>query len=334
MYKWAVVGFIVLALVAIAIFITRDAGYKAFTSIKNTTYEEQKTYLSGNKNTGAYFIYNLSVLDDVSVTRAASNMNTIFVNNCKNCLTETIENEELRESFDNNALGISYLLHKVNGEWKTLKDIKADIYCGFEDPRLFRYKDSIWVICTFFDGKGKQGPIMFDYYKPEIEYPLTKQNRLRTEKNWMPFTVDGDLHFIYKIDPLVILKYGEDNCTTVYEAPTAVMKHKKTGSSCPPVPVTYEGQEYLLCTGHNRINLWRRCIRKNFFYLMTPRPPFKIVAYSDIFSFDKSTDIEFLCGMYEKDDKFYCTYGVNDCYNKVSELTKQTVFDSLVYQIV
>ena len=332
MHKWSIVVLIVLSFVAIAILISWDSGHKTFSRLENNTYEEQKYYLQGNKDT--YFIYNLSVLDDVSVSRAASNMNKIFVNNCKNLLDSTIENEELKSSFDNNATGITYIVHKVNNEWKSLKEYKADTYCGYEDPRLFRYKDSIWVICSFQDKDKNQSLVMFDYYKPEIEYPLRKKNRMRTEKNWSPFTVDGELHFIYKIDPLVIVKYGEDNCETVHESSTAVMKHKKIGSSCPPIPITYEGKQCLLCTGHNRINLYKRCIRKNFFYIMTPRPPFKVIAYSDIFSFDESSDVEFLCGMYEKNDNFYCTYGVNDCYNKISELSKKTVFDSIVYKVL
>jgi hypothetical protein len=102
-----------------------------------------------------------------------------------------------------------------------------NIVYGFEieaeDPRMVILKDKIYVvfICLSpYEGQNRCIAITeYDNFEPTfLRVENMKMNSI--EKNWAPFEKDGELHFVYSYDPLIILKYDFNKngiCNVIYK---------------------------------------------------------------------------------------------------------------------
>ena len=198
---------------------------------------------------------------------------------------------------------------------------------GYEDPRLFKYKNGYWVICTKIDNKG-QNLIIFDINNPLKEVILNYKNRSKIEKNWLPFVVNDQLYFVYSIDPYIILKYNENECVKVVSNKKLNIFSNRIGGSVPPVDFKYNNKNYFMFGGHISINKYH-IIRKNFFFLTEKTFPFNIKFHTENLDFNKHA-IEFLSGMYVKNDKVILSYGVNDCYSEKIEVEKDEISNLMI----
>ena len=92
-------------------------------------------------------------------------------------------------------------------------------------------------------------------------------------------------------------------CTKLYSTDYNGDKTLEFGCGSPPQKIKVDEIEYFLGLGHIRINR-PEAIRKNFFYLFTSEPPFKIIKKGNLFNIvDKSKKIEFGSGMIIRDNK-------------------------------
>jgi hypothetical protein len=95
---------------------------------------------------------------------------------------------------------------------------------GLEDVHLFRHSnednDEIWFSCTTLDSKKDFIPVITlcklkDYDETDVEtdepveldfaVPIFTSDYNRPEKNWMPYSKDGIIRFVYSHDPLTIV---------------------------------------------------------------------------------------------------------------------------------
>lgn len=91
---------------------------------------------------------------------------------------------------------------------------------GLEDCRLFALNDELWFSCTTDDlSPGKRIQIAaakLSKESTENKIGLDKIIALegpdphRCEKNWLPFSLKGKMHFIYAYDPFIIYKPNQE----------------------------------------------------------------------------------------------------------------------------
>ena len=66
-----------------------------------------------------------------------------------------------------------------------------------------------------------------------VQLSLHGRPLLRVEKNWMPFVVDGELRFVYRVDPLTVIRcvdLDRGECEVLYdEAPDIESVHGRSG---------------------------------------------------------------------------------------------------------
>lgn len=216
---------------------------------------------------------------------------------------------------------------------------------GIEDPRLFRFRNELWIYGHFrgFLGECLHTPIIVKATPP---YSVENVIKLKThitkeylEKNWMPFEYKGELYFVYSISPHMILKCNVKTgfCYEIYRTDRLDL-HPLTknhlGGGAPPVLVKYKGTSYFLTVSHTRNNT-PRIIRKNFFYLFRADPPFDIVAVSKIFNADEEEyhDIEFASGLLvsKEGHSIIVSYGISDCYSVMKEYALEDLFANMFY---
>jgi hypothetical protein len=99
----------------------------------------------------------------------------------------------------------------------------CEIY-GFEDIRLYEYKNEIRFVATNrnFAPIGKNRMVVGNYNLETSHYEncrlIDSPNNYQYEKNWIPIVVDSNEYFIYKWFPMEIYKinYEKNSLTHVY----------------------------------------------------------------------------------------------------------------------
>jgi len=92
---------------------------------------------------------------------------------------------------------------------------------GPEDPRLFYYKDDIFILVNELDDDNRRLMYLAVIDVDTLNYKIPKtlvceSQSTNFEKNWGPFTYKNKLHMLYDINPLKILEVdGQYNCKMV-----------------------------------------------------------------------------------------------------------------------
>lgn len=85
-------------------------------------------------------------------------------------------------------------------------EIKSNIVCSGEDPRMFFYEDELFFIAfEWNENKKNVDPFIFNISKKEKIY-LKHSNLKHTGKNWTFVNYNNEPFIIYAIDPLVLFK--------------------------------------------------------------------------------------------------------------------------------
>ena len=94
-----------------------------------------------------------------------------------------------------------------------------------EDVRLFRVGDEIMATATGADpARGPESrsiallTIDATYSRGDVRI-IASPYDARYEKNWAPFVLDGELHFVYSFEPLVLLRYDRATGRVVFASP-------------------------------------------------------------------------------------------------------------------
>ena len=92
---------------------------------------------------------------------------------------------------------------------------------GPEDPRLFYYKDDIFILVNELDNDNRRLMYLAVIDVDTLNYKIPKtlvceSQSTNFEKNWGPFTYKNKLHMLYDINPLKIFEVdGHYNCKMV-----------------------------------------------------------------------------------------------------------------------
>lgn len=211
---------------------------------------------------------------------------------------------------------------------------------GVEDVRIISFRDKFIGVGTTMDTHA-EGTIRMSlfYLEPKrIQHendknktitrltaqallPLKGYDDDQRQKNWLPFVHENQLHFIYKSDPITILKAKEEGgmLTGLVEkiyVDKCFMAPKQRGNT-PPIP--YEGK-WLYITHFNEPK--HRIYYHRFIEM---DKDFKMTRVSTMFYFERNKSIEFAVNMIPDNDGFLISYGVEDKYARISYVNKKTI---------
>jgi predicted GH43/DUF377 family glycosyl hydrolase len=143
------------------------------------------------------------------------------------------------------------------------------------------------------------------------------------EKNWMPFEHNSELHIVYSVDPLTILKIQDNQLIQLDGQPLLKkfnhddMEYRGSTNGIP-----FRGG-YLFII-HNR----RRYGKKNAYihYFMFLDRELRLIQISEPFLFDRP-GIEFAINMVEVGDRVLISYGIADRQSRVISVHADRVGD-------
>jgi len=120
-------------------------------------------------------------------------------------LTPTFTNGDSYHSINRFAL-----LDRGGEVARTLPDLDAT-FEGVEDVRLFSFDGALWgVCCRPISGTALSCGMSLMKLDADLRgakaIPLTSPYGFSREKNWLPIVHKGQLHFVYSVEPLVVLR--------------------------------------------------------------------------------------------------------------------------------
>lgn len=172
---------------------------------------------------------------------------------------------------------------------------------GLEDCRIFKWESDYWFTCTIWDSNPKgihkislchlSNTPEKDEIKVDKVIPLTTENKLWPEKNWLPFIINNQLNLIYWFDPFLVYKPNIETgiCEIVKKYQPKSDFSKFRGSAA---PIKFD-DGYLMMV-HEVITKNRKFFYTHrFLYLNND---FEVTKVSKPFTF-KHNGIEFCCAM-------------------------------------
>jgi len=216
---------------------------------------------------------------------------------------------------------------------------------SFEDARVFLHGDRHWIAFTegFYERKpflsvqqiAVLGPDWQPAEKITINYGGNGGGK-RSEKNWVFFSHDGRLHFIYSIVPHIVVELGSD-FKPVNEWRTDVPLNwpwgEKLRGGTPPIRV---GDFYLTFFHSHAEHREKNRRYAMGAYMFEAKPPFKITAISPVLLRASEEDktlpnpsvlgwnplVVFPVGAWQERDcgdaEFTVTCGVNDSFDALA----------------
>lgn len=289
-----------------------------------------------------YYTYNPSIIYDenmfVKVSRISNNEScNLLGSSCKKLLFQDHAIEKNNDFLDkyitkHNSKYLSgvVIFNDANKKIELL-DVKfkqkngKQLNVGFEDPRLFLYKNDVWVIGVLIgiDSNYSQELIMFPIQNIDNAVIMKYAPRNRMEKNWLPFEYGKKLYAVYSVFPHKIIEIntttGEcsDAYMTQYHSPFGT---HEIGGGSPPIQINHASTgKCFLVMAHTRGKRNGNITRKNFFYLFQSEPPFSIITVSPVFDLDNTgfNYIEFGTSLTVVGSTLYLAYGIEDCYGEI-----------------
>ena len=192
---------------------------------------------------------------------------------------------------------------------------------GFEDVRLFEYKDEIWYVASCSEmNKTPQMVLGNDRIVIPLRYKKTE-----CEKNWLPFVYKDKLLMIYDYSPFEIIEVNPETGICFPYLKTELNLGLR--GSC--VPIKYK-DGYLFAV-HKLINDDGRLY---YFRLMTMDSDLNIKNISLPFRMTSKSKIQYLMGLEIIEDKIYLSWGDQDKKAYVSILNFLSTSSSEISRIV
>lgn len=185
---------------------------------------------------------------------------------------------------------------------------------GYEDCRLFRWRDGWWATATVRDTTPEAtAEIMLLQFADDgavrSEQALRGPWSESHQKNWMPLVRGNDLFFVYSLDPTEVLRFDADAQVAVPHCrsePGIAAGHLRGGSQCVAVDAGWLGvcHEVVDRGGGARAYLHRFFLLDGDLRLAALTDPFKLAP----------GDIEFCAGLALLPDgqTLVLSYGVQD----------------------
>lgn len=263
-------------------------------------------------------------------------------------------------------------IYSPNGEiFKISHDVLAKPTCvrGCEDSRTVVNGDFLYIFCNASSGSDCSREMyemkiplsefteLENGWKPIFEgsrryvreiIPEVKKLRMRTktnqdEKNWMPFFVDDVLHFVYSVNPHIVMRENNGYVDEVFKTYNDVLPGNLRGGS-QVIPVTkwnsgpdeYVAEHLYLSVIHVREGHKKYV---TYFYAFDVEEPYRVKYITKGFVFEDNVKrVQMATGLakvYENEGDgkvsyLYITYGQDDCYSKLCKVSEESIMKSLV----
>lgn len=167
------------------------------------------------------------------------------------------------------------------------------------------------------------------------------------EKNWTPFEYEGDIHFVYSINPHKILKYADEKVEHLTSSTDPLVYnlewHKKYGEPRGGTPARLVNGEYLSFF-HSMWTHKKTGIRWYAMgaYTFEASPPFRItsmskkpIMFKEAYSTKpqntapKDAKILYPSGFVVDGEKIHVSCGENDCATRIVTFDKQSLLQNL-----
>jgi predicted GH43/DUF377 family glycosyl hydrolase len=182
---------------------------------------------------------------------------------------------------------------------------------GFEDCRLFAHEGRWYATATTceFNPISRREIALLELDGSEIASAHTLEGPApgRHEKNWMPFTVDGELHLVYSLAPTLVYRCdpsagGALTLVAEHDAP-AIAASLRGGSQGVQVAggVLFAAHSVAVVAGERRY-VHRLVLLGGDLRIEALSPPFTFTA----------DPVEFCAGMALRGDELVLSFGVSD----------------------
>lgn len=205
-------------------------------------------------------------------------------------------------------------------QWYLIKEQKRQFYCnkhGFEDARLVKWKNNIYLSATLCDyntgGMGRIALVKLDNRYNEVDHYLlegTCNDCTRVEKNYQPI-IDKPFTFIVSNDPVVVSRYS------IFDLKPTYLKGKSGMCIGTAMLGAYRGSSQVVPYKEGYISIVHHSEKDGksqhhyFHHVVQYDKDFNIIRISKPYKFE-GQPVEFCCGMTIKDDFAYITYSVMD----------------------
>lgn len=194
---------------------------------------------------------------------------------------------------------------------------------GIEDIRLFGSNE---FFCTYLEVNSERIPQMcycqYDTGNVTKIIPLMMGDKLQCEKNWVPFIMNDEVHFIYQICPLKIYKLNRE---------TGAISPVKETTLTPLFFNDFRGSSGLipykngwLCTIHQVYHSGPD--RKYFHRFLWFNQDFTYMKYSEVFFFE-NREIEYTLSLCHSNQGLLVPYSQLDNTSKIGVLNYE-ILDS------
>lgn len=237
-------------------------------------------------------------------------------------------------------IGMDHDLNILKNTDKRISFIGESPSIFFEDPRLFRIRGDLYLSYTSY----RYNEFYCWVGVNKVEYdrqilPIFPRFRANSwiggvEKNWQFFDYNGDMYFIYSINPHIVCKYNGSREPVIFHE-TKIDPLWKLGvkrGGCPPVKIDNQYYSFF----HSRFDDDLGAKYYVGFYSFESKPPFRItkILPHPVFEGDSynahDKAVVFPCGSVYKNGKWIISYGYNDMYCKICVVDHQKMVDNMI----
>jgi glycosyltransferase involved in cell wall biosynthesis len=213
---------------------------------------------------------------------------------------------------------------------------------GLEDSRIFLHKNRIWFTCTLtdankeflpkiglcrVDGKWDRKKLRLIGCTGAIEsiYLLEGPDPNRCEKNWLPYSKDGEIYLIYGYQPFKIYKVTKEFKLEIHIESNVNFELSSMRGSASPIKVD---NHYLiiihqvLMVNGSRVYVHRFMMLDNKMSPVSISKPFYLLE----------KDIEFIMGCYMYNDVLHITAGIKDRSTYMFHIHKKDLFNIIGHE--
>lgn len=188
---------------------------------------------------------------------------------------------------------------------------------GMEDIRLFGDHE---FFCTYLEVNESRIPQMcYGHYRDDGTVdqiiPMQVQAKLECEKNWLPFIINDEIHFIYSFHPFKLYKFDRTTGAITLVKETILSNHYLSDFRGSGAPIRYRDQ--WLCTIHQ---CWHNSPRKYFHRFVLLDDEFTTIKYSRIWYFE-SPSIEYTLSLALSPEGLLIPYSLRDNASKIGVLS-------------
>ncbi len=239
-----------------------------------------------------------------------------------------------------------------SGKLRILNTKIDGTFSYIEDPRIFRFKNELWVAVSAISKYVRKGTQQMFISKlsispdgvvsaaPFVHIKTLNDPENLLQKNWSPFEFNGELHFVYSIHPHRIVKVNTEtgNANDVALTPGFSWKFGSPRGGSPIVPfgkdeflsIFHSSKEYQIPSG----KIIRIYVMGAYTFQNTP--PFRVTRYTEkIIADDSYYDdsnhrmIIFPNGIHITHDTIFVVLGKNDDGMILSKIDPQALLQGM-----